>query len=373
MTLSVDRRQVLAYRAAAQGLGREAGGPDELEVFDLGVQDTNVGSARLALAARLPAGHDDAVTDPAFTLLWSFRGAPHLHRTRDLPALASALWPISDADAIARLAAERGPFKAAGVQGVEAFAAAAEAMRAVVTEPTTKGDVSADVTARLPAAYAYACRSCKATHVYGGLFQLVGLFAGVRLLPDHAPATLAPLDDQPPMPPASTGPSDLIRAYLRLHGPATLADAASYLGSSAAAIRPAFPDDLTAVQVEGRKTWIPEEQVALLREASPDADRVRLLPPSDPYLQARDRDLLVGDKARRKAVWRILGNPGVVLVGSEIVAVWRARAAGKARVDVTVQPFDGVPTAVRAGITAEAERVAAVRGASDGRVRYEEA
>ncbi|CAN5556297.1 crosslink repair DNA glycosylase YcaQ family protein [soil metagenome] len=373
MTLRVDRRQVLAYRAAVQGLGRDASAPAELEVFDLGVQDTNVGSARLALAARLEPGHEDAMTDPAFTLLWSFRGAPHLHRTRDLTALASALWPISVADALARLPGERGPFKAAGVKGLEAFAAGAAAMRAVVTRSMTKGDVSGAVTARLPAAYAYDCRSCQATHVYTGLFQQVGLFAGARLLPDHAPTTLAPLDDQPPLPPQSTGPGDLIRAYLRLHGPATLADAASYLGSSAAAMRPAFPDDLESVQVEGRKTWIPEEQVEPLRQASASADRVRLLPPSDPYLQARDRDLLVGDKAERKAVWRILGNPGVILVGSEIVAVWRARAAGKAGVEVTVQPFDGVATAVRTGIDAEADRVAAVRGANDVRVRYEQA
>ncbi|MDQ3537708.1 MAG: winged helix DNA-binding domain-containing protein [Actinomycetota bacterium] len=364
---------MLAYRTSVQGLGRDARGPDDLNVFDLGVQDTNVGSARLALAARLKAGHADAVTDPAFTLLWSFRGAPHLHRTRDLPALAGALWPISDADAIARLAAERGPLKDAGVRGLEAFTAAAQAMRAVVTGPVTKGDVSTAVTARLPAAYAYDCRSCQATHVYAGLFQLVGPFAGVRLLPDHAPTTLAPLGDPPPLPPESTGPGDLIRAYLRLHGPATLTDAAKYLGSSAAAVRPAVPDDLVAVQVDGRKTWIGEEQVEPLRHASQAADLVRLLPPSDPYLQARDRDLLVPEKARQKMVWRILGNPGAVLVGHEIAGVWRVRAAGKARVEVTVQPFDGVSTAVRTAIAAEAEGVAAVRGASDVRVRYEQA
>jgi hypothetical protein len=36
---SVDRRQVLAYRTSVQGLGRDARGPDDLNVFDLGVQD----------------------------------------------------------------------------------------------------------------------------------------------------------------------------------------------------------------------------------------------------------------------------------------------------------------------------------------------
>ncbi len=373
MILDVDRRQVLAYRVTAQGLGRETDVPAALGVLDLGVQDTNVGSARVALTARLPAGYGDPVTDPAFTLVWSLRGAPHLHRTADLPGLAAALWPVSDADALSRLAAERAPLKAAGVGGLTAFAAAAEAMRAVVTEPMAKGEVSAAVTARLPAAYSYECRGCQATHVYAGLFQLVGVFAGVGLVADRSPTTLVPLGERPPVPPERAGPGDLVRAYLRLLGPATLAEAAGYLGTSQRAIRAAWPSDLVEVRVDGRRTWIPPEQADGLRDAPPRADAVRLLPPSDPYLQARDRDLLVPDKARQKAVWRILSNPGAVLVGGEIAGVWRARGAGKARLEITVQPFDGVTAGDRALIEAEAERVAAARGATDVRVRYDDA
>lgn len=369
MALDVDRRQVLAYRMFAHGLLRDTDAPGELGVLDLGVQDTNVNSARLAMATRLPGDHDDPLMDPSFTLLWSFRGAPHLHRTGDLPGLARALWPVSDTDATARLAAERAPLKAAGIGGREAFTTAAEAMRAEVTGPMTKGEVSTAVTARLAEAYSYRCRSCKATHVYGGLFQLVGLFAGVRLVPDRSPTTLAPLADQPSLPPASTGAGALIRAYLRLHGPATLAEAAGYLGTNQSGIRGAWPDGLVEVRLDGRGAWIPEEGVEALRTASPDADVVRLLPPSDPYLQARDRDLLVPDRARQKAVWRILGNPGAVLIGGEIVGVWRVRAAAKARLEITVRPFDDAATS-RAAIEAEAERVAAARGATDVRVRY---
>lgn len=373
MTLDVERREVLAYRVAAQGLHREVGDPGGLGVLDLGVQDTNVGSARLALAARLPALGGDPLADPSHTLLWSFRGAPHLHRGADLPGLAAALWPLSDADALARLAAERAPLKAAGIGARAAFLATAEALRAVVTAPLPKGEVSAAVTARLPEAYAYACRSCRATHVYGGLFQLAGLFAGVRLVPGRSPATLAPLDHQPPLLPAATGPGDLLRAYLRLHGPATLTEAAGYLGSSRAALRPAWPGGLAEVRVDGRRAWLPEERVDALRAAPPAGDVVRLLPPSDPFLQARDRDLLVPERARQKAVWRILGNPGAVLAGGEVAGVWRARAAGKGRLELTVQPFEGVPAARRGAIEVEAERVAGARGATDVGVRYEDA
>ncbi|MEO5876702.1 MAG: hypothetical protein ABIS86_04255, partial [Streptosporangiaceae bacterium] len=93
MSIEVSRQQVLAYRVAAQGLDRSSTEP---EVLALGAQDTPYGSARLALSAR------GASPDP-LTLVWATRGAPHLFRTRELPALARALWPVSDADATARI------------------------------------------------------------------------------------------------------------------------------------------------------------------------------------------------------------------------------------------------------------------------------
>src|SRR5262249_20567727 len=89
----IDREQALAYRVAAQQLDRTAElTPSELAVIGLGAQDTPYGSARLALAARTTGPLDD----DALVLIWAARGAPHLHRGADLPALAAALWPLSD-------------------------------------------------------------------------------------------------------------------------------------------------------------------------------------------------------------------------------------------------------------------------------------
>ncbi len=373
MTISVDRRRVLDYRIAAHGLHRGARDPADLDVLDLGVQETNVGSARLALAARLPAGYVDPLADPALTLLWSLRGAPHLHRTADLPALATALWPLSDADAVARLAAERAALKAAGIGGLEAFTAVAEALReAVDGRPTTKGEASHGVTTRLSAAYSYDCRSCTATHVYGGLFQLVGLPAGVRLDPGAATTTLLPVADRPPIPGAAAGTDALLRAYLRLHGPSTPAVAAGYLGSKKTSVRPAWPDDLVEVSVDGQQTWIAQDRADALLDAEPAAGVTRLLPPYDPFLQARDRDLLVPDEAHRKQLWRILANPGAVLADGELRGTWRAKVGAKGRVDVTVTPFAPLAARTRTAIDAEAERVASVRGAADVRVILED-
>jgi hypothetical protein len=369
--MNLDRAQVLAYRVAAQGLHREPADPLELSVLDLGVQWVNAGSLRTALAARLPdVDATDVLEDDRFSVLWSFRGAPHLLRRGDLAHLAGALWPVSEADAMSRLAAERTPFKQAGVRGLDAFTATAKALRKVVTRALPKGEVSAGVTRLLPDPYAYECRSCKATHVYGGLFQLAGLPAGVEIVATADKTTLAPLKKRPAVPAESAGPAEPILSYLRLHGPATASEAAGYLGTTATAIRPWWPDDLVEVRVDGKRAWITEDRFELLRRPPSARDVVRLLPAYDPYLQLRDRNLLEPDRERQKAIWRILGNPGAVAAGGEVVGTWRAKAGRKGVLDVTVEPFGTLAPKVRKAVETEATRVAEVRSATEARVSF---
>lgn len=373
MTLEVSRRHAVAYRLHAHGLHRQTDTPSELGVLDLGVQDTR-GSAKLAIGARLTeAPHAEALfaDGTGLTQLWSFRGAPHIHRAADLNRLARALWPRSDADAISRLAAETKALQAAGVGGLEAFTAVAGAMRKVVTKPMAKGAVSAGVTAELPGHYSYACRGCASTHVFGGVFQLVGLPAGVEHVPDSAPLTIVPRPGRPPIPEEPEGTEAVVRAYLALHGPATPAQVAGYLGTTQGHLKPVWPaGDLAEISVEGRRTWLPKERLDAL-ENPPDPPFVRMLPTLDPYLQARDRELIVPNEATRKAVWRILGNPGVVLVHGEVAGTWRARASGRKRLEITVQPLAEIPARARAAVSDEAARIATTRGIGDVRVDYE--
>jgi hypothetical protein len=377
MVRNVDRRQVLAYRAAVHGLARDVKDPYDLGVLDLGIQDSQVGTARLALTARLPfvptaASGDPVGDETTYALLWSFRGAPHLHRRTDLAKLTTALWPLDDADAMTRLASARKAMSDAGIPGLEAFTSAAKAMRAVVTSAMPKGEVSARVTAALPDAYSYACRSCAATHVYGSIFQLVGLPAGVRHVPDQTPLTVVPLEGRPRVPTRASGTVDVVRTYLRLHGPATAAEAASYLGTTQAKVREVWPDGLAEVSVDGRRSWLPEEQLPLLREVSRPA-YVRLLPALDPFLQSRDRDVLVPDREQQKALWKILGNPGALLVDGDVAGTWRVRSAGKKRLTVTVAPFGRLAAKTRSAIDDEAGRIAQLRGAGDVAVSYDSA
>lgn len=361
VSIDVTRAQVMAYRIAATGLGRAtAARPSDLPVLGLGVQDTPYGTARLALAARTTGPIDD----DALALVWAARDAPHLHRRGEIAAVARALWPLSDADATARIMSPR---IAEGARlGLAAFTTAAEALRAVVTGPMPKGEVSREVSARIPESLTYDCKPCGARHISGQLFQLVGAAAGVEVRPAGRATELAPLAGRGPIPEAASGTTALVRTYLELLGPATPGDAAAYIGATKTHLAPAWPDGLAEVRVDGRRSWLPEERVADLL-AAPEPDQVRLLTVRDPLLQARDRDVLVPDRERQKKLWAPLGAPGAVLARGEIAGTWRAKGSGRT-VTITVTPFTPLPAAVRATVEDEAQVVAAARGAASARV-----
>jgi hypothetical protein len=88
---------------------------------------------------------------------------------------------------------------------------------------------------------------------------------------------------------------------------------------------------------------------------------VRLLPPGDPYLLARDRDRLAPDPPARTALWPSIAAPGAVLAGGELVAAWRARRKG-GTLEVELIPFGRLETATVAATAEEAAVLAPHRG-----------
>ncbi len=371
MSVRVDRARVLAYRVVVQGLDRPGVRP---AVLDLGVQDTPSGSARLAFVNRMPtvaaaralvSSLTSTSAPPSgerLSLAWTLRGAPHVHPAAGLPPLAAALWPLSAADALSRVAWQRARLKASGMGAVEALTEVTAAMHAVVTTAMTKSDASAAVSDAVPTSLTAWCEPCGSRHVYESLFRLAALPAGVRLEPDSTPLRLAPIDGWSAIPDAAAGTGELVGAYLRFLGPAGPGDAASFLGSTRTELRRVWPDDVAEVEVDGRGTWLPESDVATLLDAPPPR-LVRLLPPSDPYLQARDRDLLLPDRASQKAVWTALGQPGALLIDGEIAGIWRPRTSGRT-LRLTITPFDTLTARTRKALVDEVNLVAEVRGAT---------
>lgn len=342
----MTRDEVLAHRVRAQQLDR--GAPDPA-VLDLGVQDTGPDGGRWALAIR---GAD--LPDDDLVVLWTLRGAPHLYRRADLPGVAAAVAPFSEADAAKRIFDASRPLKAAGIGMVEALDGVAAAMREVVTAPMVKGEVSTRLAERMAEPYLRWCRPCRATHLYEQTFRLAAVRAGLELEPGTSPPVLRPV---PGFRVAEEVPErlDVIRGCLRLLGPAAPKLVAEFLDAPVKDVTARWPADAVEVTVEGETRWLLGE----LQGEPPET--TRLLGPYDLFLQARDRSLLVPDPARAKALWPVLGRPGAVLHGAELVGLWRPRKAGR-RFVVQVEPFGPVPPALQAAIGEQAERLAAYRG-----------
>jgi hypothetical protein len=371
--LEVDREQVLAYRIAAQGLHRQQTDAAKLAVFDLGLQNTQRDTAAISLAARLDGEvtEESFVDDPRFALAWTHRGAPHFHRVGELAAVTSALVPLDEADAMARMQWQRRQVEAAGMSATEGLFTAARAIREVVDKPMTKGAVSTAVTKIIPSGLSYWCRGCQATHILEQVMRLAAIHGGARLESGATPATLAPVEGRARLrtKPDPTAATSVVANYLHLHGPATPSEAAGFVGTTTTTAKTMWPSELIEVRMDGRKAFLPPGDVALL-ENPPEPDLVRLLPPWDPFLQSRDRALLVPDKARQKEIWKILGNPGALLADGELAGTWRTKGSGRKRLDCTLSPFRTLSAATRKAAEAEAERVAAARGFPELRVSW---
>lgn len=363
-TPEVERSQVLAYRVMAQGLDRATNDPGDLSPMDLGLQESQVGTAAAAAAARLPDPATSFDDGRRWASAWTLRGAPHIHRKGDLADLAAALWPADADDAVTRLAGNGDQMKKAGADALAILRATSEALASVVDHRMTKGEASEAVTPLIPDDGVTWCRSCDAHHLGDQLMRVAALPGGLRLVPDAKKATLEPIPGWDGPPAETTGLGPLITAYLRSHGPARRGEVAAYLDVQVKTIEPWWPDDdLAEVQVEGRSAWIAADSLDAFLD--PPAPRLtRLLPRSDPWLTARDRELIVPDKARRKEVWKILGSPGAVLVDGEVMGTWRARAK-PGRTEVTVSPFEKLPRRAVRDLDDEAERLAVVRGTDD--------
>ncbi|MGH3330738.1 MAG: winged helix DNA-binding domain-containing protein [Nocardioidaceae bacterium] len=355
MATTASRRQVLSYRVRVQQLDRESGGLADTAVLDLGVQDTGTDGALWALAIR---GVDvSALPGEELVTAWTIRGAPHVYRRADLPRVAAAVEPFSEADAGKRIFDAARPLRAAGIGNLDALDAVADTMRRVVTGPMVKGEVSTEMTARMDAPYLRFCRSCNTTHMYEMPFRLAALRAGLELQPGTSPPVLQPIPGFRRVGEAP-GRLDVVRGYLHLLGPATPAHVAAYVDAPVKDVKSRWPADTVETSVDGERRWLLADDEELLQESP--VSTIRLLGPFDLFLQARDRAVLVDDAARAKALWPVLGRPGAVLVDGSVAGTWRPRKTG-ARLRLQVELWSKVSSATLGAITEQAERLASFR------------
>ena len=89
--------------------------------------------------------------------------------------------------------------------------------------------------------------------------------------------------------------------------------------------------------------------------------RLILLGPHDPYLDLRDRALVLEDPARQRQVWRTVSNPGAVLKDGRVAGIWTGKAV-QGRLEFSLSLWEPLsPGALRA-LEREAGAYAAFRG-----------
>src|SRR5688572_15444280 len=364
----MKRAQALAHRIHAQQLDRVEAerAITDAAVFDFGVQDTGRDGASWALANRGVPVHnaDELETSQDVALAWTLRAAPHYYRRADFPDVLVATSPLSDRDAAKRVVGADKPLKEAGISTIAGLTEVAIQMRQVVTRPLVKGEVSTQLTARLDSPYLRYCGACKATHSWEVPFRIGALYAGLELEPGTSPPVLRPIPRWPKRKPGPAtdplaAPESLqpIRNYLRFLGPATPQDVAAFLDSPVAEIKAHWPEDAVEVTVDGQRRW----WLAGSDEVGVDSSLIRLIGGYDLLLQGRDRTLIVPDTGKHKGLWPVIGRPGAVLSGAEIVGTWRPKAAGE-RFSLRLDLWSDLSNAARNRLTEEAEKLATHRG-----------
>jgi hypothetical protein len=151
---------------------------------------------------------------------------------------------------------------------------------------------------------------------------------------------------------------ELLRVYLRAHGPANVSDFAwwTYVTASAArAIWGRQEEDLALVSVGGKTGWVLRDDLPALKRSRLRQPSVRLLPFFDAFLLGhKDKGHLVEAK-HYKRVYRPQGwlSPAV-LVDGRITGTWSHERKGR-RIALRIEPFHRFGAELRAAIEGEGQ------------------
>jgi hypothetical protein len=318
--LNLTRSQVLAFRRHVGALDdRLPRGQDSLRrAAWAGLQDSMPRAALLSIHARVAGTGPATWEDPSLVQLWGPRYSVFVVAARDLAVFSLGTLPDD----------------AKGRQRAQDVAARLKALL---------GD------ARMP--YGEAGRALSVHHNSLRYAAATGTVL-IRWEGARQPViwTVPPPGDHP-----RAARAELARRYLHVYGPATPGAFATWAGIGPRHAAAAFQElaaSLTPVRTPAGDAWILAADEAPFRAAPRPAAPVRLLPSGDSFLllQGADRDLLVPDADRRRALWPSRVWPGGLLVDGEIVGTWR-----RAGTTLTVQTWRRLSGAERDAVAAEAE------------------
>ena len=166
------------------------------------------------------------------------------------------------------------------------------------------------------------------------------------------------------------GERELVRRFLRCYGPSTASCFQQWLGScprQAGRLWQAAGEEMEPVETGRGRRYILSRDAEALRAAGEAEEDLLLLGPHDPYLDLRDRQVILADPKRGREVWQTVSNPGAVLRGGRIIGTWRVRTAGE-RQDFSARLWEPLRKGEADRVRALWEALAAFRGRRVGAV-----
>ena len=155
----------------------------------------------------------------------------------------------------------------------------------------------------------------------------------------------------------------LVRKFLHCYGPATVDSFMNWLGCSpkqAYRLWSTLTDEIEPVQVRGKTCYILSEDKDSLLSAKCDDEKLMLLGAHDPYLDLKDREMILEDKSLQTKVWQYVANPGAVLKGGRVIGTWKAKTL-KDKLDSSIKLWEPVSPAQSKLLGQLAEEYAAFR------------
>lgn len=353
--LDVAADQALAFRVAGHHLDRRVGAAEA--VAAIGLQEYPPGWG--ALAALRARSLDPLPSD--VVQVNSFRGSPYVVPRADARVFTAALVPEDEAGlkSLVWSAAAKEVIEEGYEVGAALSLVGAAAREGLGGGPLDRDAFHQAMRERLPAGLLPWCRGCQSHHVRPGFWRALGPLE-VTVMPEKATWALA----DPPSMSLDEARAELVRRFLRVYGPATHSQLASWAQTAASHAKKLFEgvrEELAEASVEGRRGFVLADDVDRL-ESPPAASGVRLLGGHDPYVAQPDRASLVPDVAVRKRLFPPVGRPGVVLADGVPAGLWRGRKQGDV-LELSVE-WHGEPV----DVAAEAAAIASLRSCGEARV-----
>lgn len=156
---------------------------------------------------------------------------------------------------------------------------------------------------------------------------------------------------------------ELVRKYLHCYGPATADAFKNWLGCTARQAQrlwSALEEETEPVSVGGKIRYMLSADMECLSAAESCGDRMLLLGAHDPYLDMRDRTIILENQSFHKDVWKYVANPGVILKCGRIIGTWRAKTL-KDKLDLSMTVWESAGVSEQKKLKNLAEEYAAFR------------